>query len=88
MRCTKKTYQNIGHELTKSKKEYCFSFRGLGWGKAQLARRPLVGLLYQPRTIDDYGAVGRMKIGRGNFLGGGGETCPIANFSTTKPTCP
>jgi hypothetical protein len=25
-----------------------------------------VGLLYQPRMIDDYGAVGGMRIGRGN----------------------
>jgi hypothetical protein len=27
-----------------------------------------VGLLYQPRMIDDYGAVGGMKIGRGNRI--------------------
>jgi hypothetical protein len=37
-----------------------------------LARRPLIGLLYKPRMIDDdddddeCGAVGRMKIGREN----------------------
>jgi hypothetical protein len=33
-----------------------------------LVRRPLFGLLYQPRMIDDdeCGAVGGMKIGRGN----------------------
>jgi hypothetical protein len=32
-----------------------------------LVRRPLTGLLYQPRTIDDKcGAVGRMRIGKGN----------------------
>jgi hypothetical protein len=33
-----------------------------------LARRPLIGLLYQPRMIDDdeCGAVGGMRIGRGN----------------------
>jgi hypothetical protein len=34
-----------------------------------LVRRPLFGLLYQPRMIDDgdeCGAVGGMRIGRGN----------------------
>jgi hypothetical protein len=32
-----------------------------------LVRRPLSGLLYQPRTIDDEcGAIGGMKIGRRN----------------------
>jgi hypothetical protein len=33
-----------------------------------LVRRPLIGLLYQPRMIDDgdCGAVGGMRIGRGN----------------------
>jgi hypothetical protein len=32
-----------------------------------LVRRPLIGLLYQPRMIDDEcEAVGGMKIGRGN----------------------
>jgi hypothetical protein len=33
-----------------------------------LVRQPLTGLLYQPRTIDDEcGAVGGMRIGRGNL---------------------
>jgi hypothetical protein len=34
-----------------------------------LVRRPLIGLLYQPRMFDDddeCGAVGGMRIGRGN----------------------
>jgi hypothetical protein len=32
-----------------------------------LIRRPLIGLLYQPRMIDDVcGAVGGMRIGRGS----------------------
>jgi hypothetical protein len=32
-----------------------------------LVRRPLIGLLYQPRMIDDEcGAVSGMRIGRGN----------------------
>jgi hypothetical protein len=33
-----------------------------------VVRRPLSGLLYQPRMIEDEcGAVGGMKIGRGNL---------------------
>jgi hypothetical protein len=32
----------------------------------QLVYRPLFGLLYQPRVIDEYGEFGGMKIGRGN----------------------
>jgi hypothetical protein len=41
----------------------------LGWGETvHLVRRPLTGLLYQPRMIDDdnCGAVGGMRSGRGN----------------------
>jgi hypothetical protein len=43
------------------------SFLGVGWDWVHLARRPLIGLLYQPRMIDDdkCGAVG-MRIGREN----------------------
>jgi hypothetical protein len=43
-----------------------FSF--VGWGETvHLVRRPLFGLLYQPRTIDDEcEAVGGMRIGKGN----------------------
>jgi hypothetical protein len=39
-----------------------------GWVRlwVHLVRRPLTGLLYQPRMIDERGAVGGMKIGRGN----------------------
>jgi hypothetical protein len=41
-----------------------FFFISLGWGeRVHLARRQLVGLLYQPQ---DCGAVGGMGIGRGN----------------------
>jgi hypothetical protein len=38
------------------------------WDWVHLLRRPLIGLLYQPRMIDDdeYGVVGGMRIGRGN----------------------
>jgi hypothetical protein len=43
-------------------------FKPLGVGWIHLARRPLIGLLYQPLMIDDdeCGAVGGMRIGRGN----------------------
>jgi hypothetical protein len=50
---------------------YCHAtlvFLGVGWDWVHLARRPITGLLYQPRTIDDdCGAVGGMKTGRGNW---------------------
>jgi hypothetical protein len=37
----------------------------MGWGYVHLVRRPLIGLLYQPRMIDDEcGAVGGMRTGR------------------------
>jgi hypothetical protein len=43
------------------------SFYFVGWGETvHLVRRPLNGLLYQPRVIDEYGAFGRMRTGRGN----------------------
>jgi hypothetical protein len=45
-----------------------FSF--LGWGETESTwySRPLIGLVYQPQTIDDYecGAVGGMRTGRAN----------------------
>jgi hypothetical protein len=49
-----------------------FSFVGWGetiiyeWDWVHLVRRPLVGLLYQSRMIDEYGAFGGMRIGRGS----------------------
>jgi hypothetical protein len=49
----------------------CFSFSFLRWGETcvHLVRRSLIGLLYQPRMIDDEcGAVGGMWIGRGNRI--------------------
>jgi hypothetical protein len=40
----------------------------VGWDWVHLVHRPLTGLLYQPRMIDDEcGAVGGMRIGRGNW---------------------
>jgi hypothetical protein len=51
-------------------KRVVFFFSFLRWGETvHLVRRPLTGLLYQPRMIDDddgCGAVGGMRIGRGN----------------------
>jgi hypothetical protein len=41
----------------------------LGWGETvHLLRRPLIGLFFQPPMIDDdeCGAVGGMRISRGN----------------------
>jgi hypothetical protein len=39
----------------------------MGWDWVHSVLRPLIGLLYQPRMIDDEcGAVGGMRIGRGN----------------------
>jgi hypothetical protein len=42
----------------------------VGWDWVHLVRRPLFGLLYQPQMIDhdddDCGAIGGMRIGRGN----------------------
>jgi hypothetical protein len=46
---------------------YFFLFLGVGWDWVHWVRRPLTGLLHQARTIDDEcGAVGGMRIGRGN----------------------
>jgi hypothetical protein len=42
-------------------------FLEVGWDWVHLVRRPLIGLLYPPRMIDDeYGPVGGIRIGRGN----------------------
>jgi hypothetical protein len=47
---------------------WLFFLNFLGWSETvHLVRRPLIGLLYQPRMIvDECGAVGGMRIGRGN----------------------
>jgi hypothetical protein len=49
-------------------KYYFYYFLGVLWDWVHLVRRPLIGLLYQLRMIDDddCGAVGGMRIGRGN----------------------
>jgi hypothetical protein len=47
--------------------QYDCTLLGEWWDWVHLARRPLTGLFYQPRMIDDEsGAVGGMRIGRGN----------------------
>jgi hypothetical protein len=61
----------------------------LGWGETvHLTRRPLFGLLYQPRMIDEdeCGVVGGM-IGKGS-QSTRRKTCPNATLSTTNPTLP
>jgi hypothetical protein len=46
---------------------FFFLFLGVGWDWDHVVPRPLTGLLYQPRTIDnECGAVGGMRIGRGS----------------------
>jgi hypothetical protein len=52
-----------------------------------LVLRSLFDLLYQPRMIndDERGAVGGMRIGRGN-RNFSEKTCPSATSFTTNPT--
>jgi hypothetical protein len=59
----------------------------VGWDWAHLVRRPLIGLLYQPRMIDDddCGAVGGMRIGRGKPKYSE-KTCSSANLYSINPT--
>jgi hypothetical protein len=45
---------------------FFLTFSGVVWDGVHLVRRPLIGLLYQPRMIDEYGASGGVRIGRGN----------------------
>jgi hypothetical protein len=58
---------------------------GVGWDWVHLVRRPLTGLLYQPRMIDDEcGAVGGMRIGKGNRS----TRRKLTTLSTANPTWP
>jgi hypothetical protein len=45
-----------------------FFFNFLGWGETRvhLVRRPLIGLFYQPRMVDEHGAVNGMRNGGRN----------------------
>jgi hypothetical protein len=54
-------------------------------GEVHLVTDLLMGLLYQPRVMDEYGAIGGMIIGRGN-RSTREETCPSATSSTTNLT--
>jgi hypothetical protein len=57
---------NFVRPISNTNLKYWVVFRGMGW--VNLLRRPLIGLLHQPRMIvdDECGAVGGMRIGRGN----------------------
>jgi hypothetical protein len=57
----------------------------VGWGAPESTWYG--GLLYKPPIIDEYGAFGGMRIGRGN-RGALEKTCPSATSSTTSPTWP
>jgi hypothetical protein len=54
-------------ETNKKVKLCSYFFFLMGWDWVNLVRRLLFGLLYQPQMIDDdCGAIGGMRIGRGN----------------------
>jgi hypothetical protein len=60
----------------------------MGWDWVHLVRRPLIGLLYQPRMTDDeFEAVGGIRIFQGKPKYSE-KTCPSATLSTTNPTWP
>jgi hypothetical protein len=44
---------------------FVIKFLGVGWDWVHFVRRPLIGLLYQPRMIDEYEGFGGMRTGRG-----------------------
>jgi hypothetical protein len=54
--------------ITSDHHNFFFCFHGLGWDWVRLVRRQLFDLLYQPRMRgdNDCGAIGGMRIGRGN----------------------
>jgi hypothetical protein len=64
------TFTRTHGVTTKKTVTLIFLILFFSWGETgvPLALRPLFGLLYQPQMIDDddYGAVGRIRIGRGN----------------------
>jgi hypothetical protein len=57
-------------------------FHWVGWHWVHLVLRTLIGLLYQLRMIHEYGALGGMRIGRGNRS----TRRKPAPVSTTNPT--
>jgi hypothetical protein len=59
---------SCNHFITTILEVFCFLFHFLGVGRnwVHLLLRPLFGVLYQPRMMDDEcGAIGGMRIGRG-----------------------
>jgi hypothetical protein len=68
---------------------FSFYFLLMGWDWVHLVLRPLFGLLYQPRMIDDgeCGAVGGMRIG-GGIRSTRRKSVPNASLSITYPTWP
>jgi hypothetical protein len=63
---TDRTWQHRPH-LARGCFLFFYYLFGVGWDWVHLVRRPLFGLLYQPRMIDDdYEAVIGMRIGGGN----------------------
>jgi hypothetical protein len=59
--------------IDKASVSWFLSFILVSWGgvrlsplSVQLVRRPLIGLLYQPRMVAEYVAFGGMRTGRGN----------------------
>jgi hypothetical protein len=61
----------------------------LGWNWVHLVRRPLFGLLYRPRMMDDDGCralYGMRMIRETEVLGE--NPCPRATLSTINPTRP
>jgi hypothetical protein len=65
---------------------FIYFSHGVDW--VNMVRRPLFGLLYQLRMIDDEcGAVGGLRIGRGN-RSTRRKPAPSATLSTTNPTWP
>jgi hypothetical protein len=76
-----------GLSFTETWMKFLFSFLESGETVHQV-RRPLTGLLYQPRMIDDErGAVDGMRVGRGNRSTRSKPTHSATLF-TTNPTRP
>jgi hypothetical protein len=52
-----------------------------------MVRRPLIGLFYQSRVIDEYGTFWWNEKFQGKLMYSE-KTCPSGTLSTTNPTCP
>jgi hypothetical protein len=59
---------------------YLFKLHGVGWDWVHLVCWTLIGQLYQSRMINEYGAFGGMRIGRGNWS--------IPRKPAPMPLCP